>query len=142
MNLNSHENRQFRKAKLEQTLVQTITRYEEDEDGNIIVDEFGDPVVVEETTKNKVFTVFRYNIASQAQLQKVQYIQNYWNQDSTFTIKTYDGIDPQTTDRIIINDIAYSIDNIYKEYNDSTAGMFNTGGFCTTYIALKGSIII
>lgn len=141
MNLNSHENRAFRQAKLEQTITETSTNYKYDGNGEVEIDDVtGEPIMVEESRSHKVFIPFRYNMMSQAQIQKIQYIANVWNQDCIFTIKTYDPIDPKSTDRVVINDQVYTIDNIYKEFNDSTAGMFNTGGYCITYIGLKGAV--
>ena len=141
MEMNQRENRSFRTAKLERTITEKYIEYIYDAEGNIDVDDAtGEPLTKEVSKSYKIFVPFKYNLVNQAQLQKLQYISNIWNQDCTFTIKTYDSIDISATDRIIINDKAYTIDNVYKDLNDSSASMFAFKGYCTIYIGLKGSI--
>lgn len=141
MEMNQRENRAFRTAKLERTITEKYIEYIYDEQGNIDVDDAtGEPLTKEVSKSYKIFVPFKYNLVNQAQLQKLQYISNIWNQDCTFTIKTYDNIDISSTDRVIINDKAYTIDNVYKDLNDSSASMFAFKGYCTIYIGLKGSI--
>ena len=141
MEMNQRENRSFRTAKLERTITEKYIEYIYDAEGNIDVDDAtGEPLTKEVSKSYKIFVPFKYNLVNQAQLQKLQYISNVWNQDCTFTIKTYDNIDISATDRIIINDKAYTIDNVYKDLNDSSASMFAFKGYCTIYIGLKGSI--
>lgn len=142
MKLLSRNERQYRKAKLEQTLIEECEEYKYDENGNVEVDAFGEAVTTKDKRKTKIFVSFKYNMVDQASIDKNQYISNIWNQDAIFTIKTYDGINPQMTDRIIIEDKCYSITNIYKDFDDSTASMLNNGGFYVTYIGLKGAAII
>ena len=141
MKLNSCENKAYRTAKLEHLINETSYSYKLNSEGEIEVsDVTGEPIMIEESRSHKIFIPFRYNMVSQAQLQKLQYISNVWNQDCIFTIKTYDNITPVVSDRVIIEDNAYTIDNIYKEFNDSTASMFNEWGYAITYIGLKGAI--
>ena len=142
MKLLSRNERQYRKAKLEQILIEETEEYEYDSNGDKMVDEFGEAIIKKDKRKTKVFISFKYNMVDQASIDKNQYISNIWNQDATFTIKTYDGINPQMTDRIIIEDKCYSITNIYKDFDDSTASMLDNGGFYVTYIGLKGAAII
>lgn len=140
MILVTRNERQYRMGKLEQVLIEECEEYEYDDNGDILIDEFGEAVVKKEKRKSKIYTTFRYNMVDQASIDKNQYISNIWTQDTTFTIKTYDPIDPVITDRIIINDKVYTIGNIYKDFDDSTASMFNDGGYYVTYLALKGAV--
>ena len=113
-----------------------------DDDGNPFpkIDARGEAVVIKDKRKTKIYTTFRYNMVDQASIDKNQYISNIWNQDATFTIKTYDPIDPVITDRVIVQDKVYTITNIYKDFDDSTASMFNDGGYYVTYLGLKGAV--
>lgn len=140
MKLITRAGKAFRNAKLEHTTVEEITIYKYDEEGNIELDpETGEALTETEKKKSTVFSRFKYNLVDQTTLEKQRYLTNVWNQDCTFTIKTYDGIDPLITDRVIINDKAYTITNIYKDFDDSTASMYNDGGFYVIYIGLKGA---
>ena len=140
MKLLTRNERQYRRAKLEQILIEESEEYVYDENGDVKVDEFGEPETKKEKRKTKIYTTFRYNMVDQASIDKNQYISNIWNQDATFTIKTYDPIDPVITDRVIVKDKVYTITNIYKDFDDSTASMFNDGGYYVTYLGLKGAI--
>ena len=140
MNLLTRNGRTYRNAKLEHTIIEEISEYKYDEDGNIVIDpETGEPEEAVKKIKNTIFTGFKYNVVNQAAIEKTQYISNVWNQDATFTIKTYDPIDPTITDRVVISDRVYNIVNIYKDFDDSTAGMFGELGYYVIYIGLKGA---
>lgn len=140
MNLLTRAGKQYRKAKLEHTIIEESSDYVYDESGDVVLDDLGEALTTNEKKKTLVFTSFRYNIVDQTVLEKNQYIRNVWNQDCTFTIKTSDNIEPAITDRIIINDKAYSITNIYKHFDDSTASMYDCKGFYVIYIGLKGAV--
>ena len=143
MNLLSRNGRTYRSAKLEHTNVEEYSEYLYDDNGELVLNpETGEPEVAVKKVKTTLFTGFKYNLVNQATLEKTQYITNVWNQDANFTIKTFDPIDPAITDRVIIDDKAYNIVNIYKDFDDSTAGMFGSLGYYVTYIGLKGTVTL
>lgn len=141
MMFNSHEKRAYRKAKLETALEEEAQTYKTDAEGNIMLDDNGDPEIITIKSRRKIFIPFTYNRVTSAFLDKQQAMGNFLTNAGEFIIYTNDPIEPRTNDRVIIQDQVFTINGITKEVNDSTCSMFGDNGYCLTYLTLQGGTI-